>query len=407
MQSIWYILLAILGLSVLVITHELGHYLMGKWLGFTITEFSIGLGPKLFGIKGKETEFTLRALPIGGSCRFFGEDGMTDEQEEDDSDESDDPDDAPEKPAEPKPLDARCFNAKPAWKRFLVVLAGPVMNLLTCVVLCFILLIGREVVIDRSAEQDLIIQTVMENGPAEKAGVQAGDVLLAVDGTPVHDLASLNEAVFGADVSGLSLTVLRGAEIEQTETKDGAYTIRQQTIVGGTEQTLQLKNLLDQETGNKLMKVTIAYPARMQKIETYTVGKAARAAVPYSWELGKLVYQSLGMILSGQASCREMTGVVGTVSFVSEEVAKTESASDAAELFLWFMALIAVNLGIVNLFPLPALDGGRLIFILIEMIRRKPVPPEKEGIVHLVGMVLLLALMVALTVSDIMRCFGG
>ncbi|MBR3129979.1 MAG: site-2 protease family protein, partial [Clostridia bacterium] len=113
------------------------------------------------------------------------------------------------------------------------------------------------------------------------------------------------------------------------------------------------------------------------------------------------------MILSGQASCREMTGVVGTVSFVSEEVAKTESASDAAELFLWFMALIAVNLGIVNLFPLPALDGGRLIFILIEMIRRKPVPPEKEGIVHLVGMVLLLALMVALTVSDIMRCFGG
>ena len=113
------------------------------------------------------------------------------------------------------------------------------------------------------------------------------------------------------------------------------------------------------------------------------------------------------MILTGKAHFRDMTGIVGTVDFVSDTIAQTRTASAAFDLFLWFMALIAVNLGIVNLFPLPALDGGRLIFILIEMIRRKPVPPEKEGIVHLVGMVLLLGLMVALTVSDLMRCFGG
>ena len=111
MHTIWYILLTILGISVLVITHELGHFLMGRALGFTITEFSVGLGPKLFGIKGKRTEFTLRALPIGGSCRFYGEDQEV--------------------------QDERCFNAKPAWKRFLVVLAGPLVNILTCVALCF------------------------------------------------------------------------------------------------------------------------------------------------------------------------------------------------------------------------------------------------------------------------------
>ena len=121
----------------------------------------------------------------------------------------------------------------------------------------------------------------------------------------------------------------------------------------------------------------------------------------------KLVYQSIGMIVTGKASFRDMTGIVGTVDFVSDTMAQTKSATAAVDLFLWFMALIAVNLGIVNLFPLPALDGGRLIFIIIEMIRRKPVPPEKEGVIHLVGMVLLLVLMVALTVSDIMRCFGG
>ncbi|MBR3037860.1 MAG: site-2 protease family protein, partial [Clostridia bacterium] len=104
---------------------------------------------------------------------------------------------------------------------------------------------------------------------------------------------------------------------------------------------------------------------------------------------------------------RDMTGIVGTVDAISDTMAQAGTAKGAAQVFLWLLALIAVNLGIVNLFPLPALDGGRLIFLLIEMIRKKPVPPEKEGIVHLVGMVLLLALMVALTVSDIMRCFGG
>ncbi|MBQ1821363.1 MAG: site-2 protease family protein, partial [Clostridia bacterium] len=126
-----------------------------------------------------------------------------------------------------------------------------------------------------------------------------------------------------------------------------------------------------------------------------------------TWTLGKTVYQSLGMLISGQASCRDVTGVVGTVDFVSDAMAQSETASDAWQLFLWFMALIAVNLGIVNLLPLPALDGGRLIFIIIEMIRRKPVPPEKEGMVHLIGMIALLLLIAALTISDIVRCFGG
>jgi regulator of sigma E protease len=102
-----------------------------------------------------------------------------------------------------------------------------------------------------------------------------------------------------------------------------------------------------------------------------------------------------------------VTGIVGTVGAISDTMEQAESASDAVYTFIWLMALIAVNLGIVNLLPLPALDGGRLIFIIVEMIRRKPVPPEKEGMVHLIGMVALLALMLALTVSDIMRCFGG
>ena len=158
-MTVWYILLAILGLSVLVITHELGHYLMGKWLGFTITEFSVGLGPKLFGIKGKETEFTLRALPIGGSCRFFGEDGKEDDKDKKHPEAFEDDVEKPdEKPKEPDP---RLFSSKPAWKRFLVVLAGPLTNILTCVLLCFVMLLAYGTVNEVSDEGLIQVQEVI------------------------------------------------------------------------------------------------------------------------------------------------------------------------------------------------------------------------------------------------------
>lgn len=403
-MTIWYILLAILGLSVLVITHELGHYLMGKWLGFTITEFSVGLGPKIFGIKGKETEFTLRALPIGGSCRFFGEDGKEDEKDKMHPEAfSEDV----EKPEEPKAPDPRLFSSKPAWKRFLVVLAGPLTNILTCVLLCFVMLIGADVLLEQSKEELLIVDTVDENGPAEKAGMQAGDVILSIDGTDLSDAEALDTALKNASMDGMTVTVLRNAAFETDQTAEGKRKTMELRISGGTIETLQFGSLLDQQTGNKRMHITFRMLPVRQVTERYSVIKAAYMAFPETWNLAKAVYQSLGMLISGQASCRDVTGVVGTVDFVSDAMAQSESASDAWEMFLWFMALIAVNLGIVNLLPLPALDGGRLIFIVIEMIRRKPVPPEKEGMVHLIGMIALLLLMLALTISDIVRCFGG
>lgn len=403
-MTIWYILLVILGISVLVITHELGHYLMGKWLGFTITEFSVGLGPKIFGIKGKETEFTLRALPIGGSCRFFGEDGNNDEKDKQNSEASEEDDEPKEE--EPKEPDPRLFSSKPAWKRFLVVLAGPLVNILTCTVLCFVMLAGTDVLLEQSKETYLVVDTVNENGAAEKAGMQAGDIILSIDGTQLDSTEALNAAMNNASMNGMTVTVLRNASFKTDQTTEGRVTTTDVTI-DGTVETLQFGSLLDQKTGNKMMNISYRMLPYRQVTEHYTVGKAAYMAFPETWNMGKLVYQSLGMLISGQASCRDMSGMVGVVDFVSDEMAQTESASDAWDLFIWFMALIAVNLGIMNLLPLPALDGGRLVFIVIEMIRRKPVPPEKEGMVHLIGMAALLLLMLALTVSDIMRCFGG
>ena len=403
-MTIWYILLVILGISVLVITHELGHYLVGKWLGFTITEFSVGLGPKIFGIKGKETEFTLRALPIGGSCRFFGEDGNNDEKDKKNSEASEEDDEPKEE--EPKEPDPRLFSSKPAWKRFLVVLAGPLVNILTCTVLCFVMLAGTDVLLEQSKDVYLVVDAVNENGAAEKAGMQPGDVILSIDGTQLDSAEALNAAMNNASMNGMTVTVLRNASFKTDQTTEGRVTTTDVTI-DGTVETLQFGSLLDQKTGNKMMNISYRMLPYRQVTEHYTVEKAAYMAFPETWNMGKLVYQSLGMLISGQASCRDMSGMVGVVDFVSDEMAQTESASDAWDLFIWFMALIAVNLGIMNLLPLPALDGGRLVFIVIEMIRRKPVPPEKEGMVHLIGMAALLLLMLALTVSDIMRCFGG
>lgn len=402
-MTIWYILLVILGISVLVITHELGHYLMGKWLGFTITEFSVGLGPKIFGIKGKETEFTLRALPIGGSCRFFGEDGNNDEKDKRHPEAFEEGEEPKE---EPKESDPRLFSSKPAWKRFLVVLAGPLVNILTCTVLCFVMLVGADVLLEQSKDVYLVVDTVNENGAAEKAGMQPGDVILSIDGTQLDSAEALNAAMKNASMNGMTVTVLRNTTITTNQTTEDRVTTTDVTI-DGTIETLQFGSLMDQATGNKMMNISYRMLPYRQVTEHYTVGKAAYMAFPETWNMGKLVYQSLGMLISGQASCRDMSGMVGVVDFVSDEMAQTQSASDAWDLFLWFMALIAVNLGIMNLLPLPALDGGRLVFIVIEMIRKKPVPPEKEGMVHLIGMAALLLLMLALTVSDIMRCFGG
>jgi len=405
-MTIWYVLLAILGLSVLVITHELGHYLMGKWLGFTITEFSVGLGPKLFGIKGKETEFTLRALPIGGSCRFFGEDGLENETEKIAPEAFEDGESEP-KPQEPKKPDERLFSAKPAWKRFLVVLAGPVMNILTCTVLCFVMLLAYGT-FRTSDERTMIVKTAAEGSPAYEAGVLEGDIPVAIDGQRFRDDAAFKELINSADLYGMDLTVLRGATVDQKTEKTDSGEETSLVITGGTETVLHFTRLnVNQNTGDKLMGVEILWVANSYQKETYSVGKAAYMAFPETWNMGKLVYESLGMILTGQASCRDVTGIVGTVGAISDTMEQAESASDAVYTFIWLMALIAVNLGIVNLLPLPALDGGRLIFIIVEMIRRKPVPPEKEGMVHLIGMVLLLALMLALTVSDVVRCFGG
>ena len=340
------ILEALLLLSVLVMIHELGHYTAGRLLGFTILEYAIGMGPKLVGFKKNGIEYNLRALPLGGMCRFYGEDdGVKDD---------------------------RCFNAQKPWKRFLVILAGPVMNFVLAFALSMILFLGWGVEMTK-----VVVQDVSEASPAQVAGLEPEDEFLSIDGQPVEDYEALRAAVTEADPNHMEATVLRN----------------------GTEQTVVLSNLYNEEANANMMGVTIMTVVYGTK--KLGLGSAIWKSAAYCREMAGLVFKSLGMLFSGEAGLKDMAGPVGIIQILG-------NATKAG----WYTVLdlcvlLSVNLGLFNLFPIPGLDGGRLFFILIEWIRRKPVPPEKEGLVHMIGLGLLLILVVVVTFNDVLRLIKG
>lgn len=344
-MTVTYILLAILALSVLVMIHELGHFVAGRLLGFTILEFAIGMGPKLVGFKKNGIEYNLRCLPIGGMCRFFGEDEGA--------------------------SDSRCFNAQKPWKRAIVIAAGPIMNFVLAFILGMILFMGW-------GEYDpsrIVISEVTKSSAAEAAGMEAGDEILSMNGTAITSYDAMKEILTNADPDSLSVQVLRD----------------------GDTVDLHLSNLtLNTESGSYQMGVIINY-ARVKSGFFGAIGQS----FSYCGEMTALIWRSLKMLFTGEAGFSDMAGAVGVVQLLGK------AAKTGFDLVLSLCIMLSMNLGIFNLLPIPALDGGRLAFIVVEWIRGKPVPPEKEGVVHLIGFALLMVLMVAVTFNDILRIIRG
>ena len=338
------ILEALLLLSVLVMIHELGHYTAGRLLGFTILEYAVGMGPKLVGFQRKGIEYNIRALPLGGMCRFYGEDDGV--------------------------INERCFNAQKAWKRFIVILSGPLMNFVLAFVLAMILILGWGVADDSK----VYIAGINEGSPAQAAGMLPEDLVLSVDGKTADSFESIIDAVAAADAGRMEVVVLRD----------------------GQEQTLILRDIYNAETGANFMGVTLGYG--IKKVGPFY---AMKESVAVCWEYAGLVFKSIGMLFSGEAGIKDMAGPVGIVQLLGE------ATRSGWYTVLNLCTLLSVNLGLFNLFPIPALDGGRLLFILIEWVRGKPVPPEKEGVVHLVGFGLLMILVVVVTFNDILRLIRG
>lgn len=383
MSSLLYILLAILILSILIIVHELGHFLVGKWFGFGIVEFSIGMGPVIFRKKGKETDFVIRAFLIGGACQFYGEDKEI--------------------------SNGKAFNEKPVWQRFLVIFAGPLMNLLTALVLAFCILLGYGTSEVIGNDRILVVTGVEEDSPADSAGMAEGDILIGINGSVFYDYDEFKALLDGVRENEVDLTVKRNAVLSQEETVNGLETVNEFVASGGEIITLHASNIRDKKTGNNRLGVSLSLIYSKVSYQKYNVLTAFVGAFPYCGNMIRQVYEALFDLFTGKACINQMSGVIGTVSIMSEsmEAASVFGISDLIYVILALGALISVNFAVVNLLPFPALDGGRLVFIIVEILRGKPVPPEKEGIVHFIGMMLLLTLIVVLMVTDLMNCYRG
>lgn len=345
------IIIFLIILGVLVTVHELGHFMVAKIRGIRVLEFSLGMGPKLFQVQKGETVYSLRLLPIGGACMFDGEDGKVEGG---------------------GTGDEHCFNNAGVWSRIATVVAGPFCNF----ILAFILSV---IIVNFSVTDLPIVVSVMEGYPAAEAGLKPGDEIVSVNGEKVHlyrevqVISQLNQG------DPYELIVRRGDELLK----------------------LSFTPYFDETEGRYYMGLTGGEYEEFKGLDALKYGfYEVRYAVTST-------YKSLLMMIKGQVKSEEMSGVVGIANMVDETYDAVKPAGFGPVLLTMMnlAALLSVNLGIINLLPIPALDGGRLIFLLVEVVRGKPVPPEKEGVVHAIGFALLMALMVFLVFNDIRNIF--
>lgn len=337
------IILAILAFGVLVIVHEFGHFITAKRGGVQVNEFWIGMGPTLLKHEYKGTLYCLKLLPFGGACVMEGEDGESENE--------------------------HAFGKAKLPRRMLIVCAGALMNFLVG------FLIVLAVMQPNGPNGGYIVSTIASVDPASTAAgdLKAGDEILKIDG--YHILVR----------SDFETALSRTASIthEVTVRREGEKV---------TLPSVKLEATVTDANGNKRIGITFA---ELPDSLGMHLSMSVRTAVNYA----RLVWSSMGMLVSGQVGVDQLAGPVG----MAEVMADTAKYSMIS--FFQLVAFISINLGVMNLLPLPALDGGRLVFLIIEGIRRKPVPPRYEGYVHAAGLMLLLMLMVYVTGQDVLRIF--
>ena len=354
-MTLLYILLAIVLLGVLIMAHEFGHFTAARLCGIAVKEFSIGFGPKLLQRKSKkhETVFTLRPIPLGGYCMFYG-----------------DTDDDPNGEAKNDP---RNLNNAAVWKRILTVLAGPLMNVLLAFVVAIPLMAFYGSNLDTP-----FISAVDDGKPAQIAGLQAGDVFVSVNGVPVKEESVENvSAAIGKSAEGapIELVVARNSE-ELAFTIEPFYSEADQRYLIG----------ITMQQGVQPLKPSEVVPA------------AWDACV---WASGA-VLDGIRQLFTTADGVNQISGPVGTVQLVAQQ-----TQQGGMRIFLYLVVLISINLGLMNLLPIPGLDGSRILFLIVEGVRRKPVNQRVEATIHLCGYAFLLAFMLYFTFKDVLRIFGA
>lgn len=341
------IVLAIIIFSLIIIFHELGHFLVAKKCDVKVNEFCLGLGPTLLHFTKGETTYSLKLFPFGGACMMEGEDEES--------------------------KDSRAFNAKPLWQRFLIVAAGPFFNFIMAYVLSVIL-------IGMAGYSAPTIESVLPDSSAEEQGLEEGDTILLINHYRVHFYQEISVYSYFHPGETMNVTYERDGEqytVEITPHYDEASGRYLLGVRGGVSRT----------KGGVL--TTLAYGFYEMKYQIYAT------------------FESLGLLFTGQLAVSDMSGPVGIVETIGDtyDASASSGAYYVALNMMNIAILLSANLGVMNLLPLPALDGGRLLFFIIEAIRGKKMNEEIEGHIHLAGFMLLMGLAVVVMISDIHKLF--
>ena len=340
------IILAIIIFSFIVFFHEFGHFILAKKNGIDVEEFAIGMGPALCSKEYKGTKYAIRLFPIGGYCAMGEDEAATDSPNN--------------------------FNNKSVWARISVIAAGPIFNFILAFVFAVILtaMVGYDPPVVREVEQGY---------PAAEAGIQKGDIIVKMGNKKINIYREIS----------IYNQFHQGEDVEITYIHDGK------------KQTVTLTPKMDEESGYTRIGIT---GSGNTKANIFTSIQYGVYEVKF-WICTTL--ESLKMLITGQIGADQLSGPVGIVSVVDNTYQKSKSYGLFIVIaqMLNIAILLSANLGVMNLLPLPALDGGRLVFLFVEAIRRKRIPPEKEGYVHLVGIALLMVLMVFVMFNDIRRVF--
>ena len=352
-----YIILAIIVFGVLIATHELGHFAAAKACGVKVNEYAIGMGPAIFKKQKGETLYSLRCLPLGGFCALEGEDG-----------DSDDP---------------RSFQAQAVWKRFIILVAGAAMNFITGLIIAVILFSGSSAFVVPE------IVELADGFPDDgERGLMVGDTIRSINGERVWYSADFTLLMGRSGDGPVDVVVIRNGEKVRLDDYD-----------------LRAREYSDSD-GN----VTVRYGVSFKVIKAGIIDRL-RYSVYTACNFVRLVRFSLADLVHGAVGFKDLSGPVGIVSAINDMGHSSSSVAAAISNIAFLCAFIAVNLAVMNLLPIPALDGGRIFFLvitwIIEKIIRRQVNPKYEGYIHAAGLVLLVGLMVVVMFSDVVKLFHG
>ncbi|TDO89360.1 regulator of sigma E protease [Halanaerobium saccharolyticum] len=345
-------------LGILVFIHEFGHYITAKKSDIMVSEFALGFGPKLLSKKVGETVYSIRAIPLGGFCNMVGEFPADESMPEEER-----------KIYDQAKENGRLFTQKPAFKRLAVIFMGPIMNFLLAA-LIFILTFAIFGVPTSTTEKAILGRVIPEQ-PAAEAGLKANDRILAINGQEISSWQEMSELIRNNANQKITIRYQRNEEIN----------------------TISLTPVLSEESNQGVIGV---YPQLVR--ENLSIGNSITMGLQQTYQVFKMTIMGFVQMFR-ESSAEDIGGPIMIASIIGQ------AARRGLLNVLSWTAIISINLGIINLFPFPALDGGRILFIFIEIIRGKPVDPRKESYVHLIGFALLMILMIFIIYNDLMRTF--